>query len=342
MGSEMTPVDRKIRLGHGSGGKLTRALVNEVFVDRLSNPMLAELDDSAKLESGDGRLAFTTDSFVVTPYIFPGGDIGKLSVCGTVNDLAVAGAEPKYLSYSLIIEEGFSLADLERIVDSTASACEEAGVKIVTGDTKVVARGNADGIFVTTAGVGVLPNNLSLGVRTIQPGDVVLINGGIGEHAVAVLLARNEFQVAAEVLSDCAPLNSLTSTVLRAGQQVRFMRDATRGGLATVLAEIAVGADVAMEIDEQSVPIRPEVRSVCDLLGFDPLYLANEGKVVVVVGGDEAEEVLSAMKSAKLGAESAIIGRVVAKPQGKVLLKTEAGGTRVIDMLVADQLPRIC
>lgn len=332
----------KILLAHGAGGRLSSELIRETFLPALGNSMLNRLEDSAVFQCDGTILDFTTDSFVVKPLFFPGGDIGRLSVCGTVNDLCMMGAVPLYLSASFIIEEGLAIDDLSRILESMKSTAEEAGVLIVAGDTKVVERGSADSLFITTAGVGHIPGNLNLSSKNVEPGDVVIINGGIGEHEMAVLLARGEFSLRGEIRSDCAPLNGLVQAVLGASKRVKCMRDPTRGGLATVLNEIAEASGTCIAIDEASIPVRREVRGVCELLGFDPLYLANEGKVVVFAGQEDAKTILEAMKTHPLGRNSSIIGKVMEKPAGRVLLKTKIKGHRVLGLLSGEQFPRIC
>ena len=334
-------ISDKILLAHGSGGKLSHDLVENLFLPRFDNALLAPLGDSAILDTVP-RMAFTTDSYVVKPLFFPGGDIGKLAVCGTVNDLAVAGAEPLALSCAMILEEGVALAEVGEVADSMRRAADEAGVQIVTGDTKVVERGSADRLFITTAGLGVLRPTASLSEMRIAPGDRILINGTVGDHGIAVLAVRENLGFETELTSDCASLNGLVACVLDASDNVKFMRDPTRGGLATTLNEIADRTGLGVQIEESSIPLRDEVRSVCELLGFDPLYVANEGKVVVVVAPDDAGRVLDAMRGHPLGRGSALIGEVVESPKGRVGLRTRVGGTRVVDMLTGDQLPRIC
>ena len=334
--------EERITLSHGSGGKATQTLIEAVFLEAFSNPLLAPLEDGAVLEAHGGRLAFTCDSYVVSPLFFPGGDIGDLAVNGTVNDLAVSGARPLWLSAGFILEEGFPVADLERIVGSMAAAAERAGVQVVTGDTKVVQRGKADGCYVNTAGVGVIERPLELGVATARPGDAVIVSGPIGEHGITVMLARGELDIESEVESDTAPLNGLVERLLDAAPGVRGLRDATRGGVATICNEVARAAGVAVVVDEDSVPVRPDVRGACELLGIDPLYVACEGRLVAVVDGDQVEAAMAALRSHPLGEGAAVIGRVRDDPPGLVLLKTSFGGTRIVDLLVGDPLPRIC
>jgi hydrogenase expression/formation protein HypE len=334
--------EERITLSHGSGGKASQTLIEAVFLEAFSNPLLAPLEDGAVLTAHGGRLAFTTDSYVVSPLFFPGGDIGDLAVNGTVNDLAVSGARPLWLSAGFILEEGFPVADLERIVGSMAAAAERAGVQVVTGDTKVVQRGKADGCYVNTAGIGVIERPVELGVATARPGDAVLVSGPIGEHGITIMLARGELDIESEVESDTAPLNGLVERLLDAAPGVRGLRDATRGGVATICNEVARAAGVAVVVDEDSVPVRPDVRGACELLGIDPLYVACEGRLVAVVDGDQVDAAMAALRSHPLGAGAAVIGRVRDDPPGLVLLKTAFGGTRIVDLLVGDPLPRIC
>jgi hydrogenase expression/formation protein HypE len=334
--------EERITLSHGSGGKATQTLIEAVFLEAFANPLLAPLEDGAVLTALGGRLAFTTDSYVVSPLFFPGGDIGDLAVNGTVNDLAVSGARPLWLSAGFILEEGFPVADLERIVGSMAAAAERAGVQIVTGDTKVVQRGKADGCYVNTAGVGVIERPGELGVATARPGDVVIVSGPVGEHGITIMLARGELDIESEVTSDTAPLNGLVERLLDAAPGVRGLRDATRGGVATICNEVARAAGVAVVLEEEEVPVRPDVRGACELLGIDPLYVACEGRLVAVVDGDQVEAAMAALRSHPLGEGAAVIGRVRDDPPGLVLLKTSFGGTRIVDLLVGDPLPRIC
>jgi len=334
--------DERITLAHGAGGKATHSLIEAVFVGAFRNPVLEALEDQAVLAVGGQRLAFTTDSFVVSPLFFPGGDIGDLAVNGTVNDLAMSGARPLYLSAGFILEEGFPVADLERIATTMAAAAERAGVQIVTGDTKVVERGKGDGCYINTAGVGVLDRVVDVGAGRALAGDAVLVSGPIGEHGITVMLARGELEIEADVRSDTAPLHSLVDVLLDAAPGVHCLRDATRGGVATVLNEIATQSQVAVVIDEGRVPLRPEVGGACELLGLDPLYVACEGRLVAVVDGSQADDALAAVRSHPLGEGAEVIGRVKAEPEGLVLLETAFGGTRIVDMLVGDPLPRIC
>lgn len=338
---------RTVTLAHGGGGKAMKDLIDDVFVRAFDNPLLDGLEDQARMDlaalavRGD-RLAFTTDSYVVTPLFFPGGDIGKLAVCGTVNDLAVGGAVPLYLSCAVIIEEGVEIDLLRRIAGSMAATARAAGVQIVTGDTKVVPRGSCDRIFITTTGVGVIPAGLDLGADRARPGDVVLVNGRLGDHGAAILCARGDMQLDSPVESDCAALHGLIAALLAAAPGTRFIRDATRGGIATVLNELAAASQVAIEIDEAATPLREEVRGFCEILGLDPLYLANEGKVIIAVPPDQEAAALAALRGHPLGREACAIGAVTAGEPGRVTMKTVFGGRRIVDMLVGDQLPRIC
>jgi hydrogenase expression/formation protein HypE len=332
-----------ITLAHGAGGKASRTLIDAVFVEAFRNPTLELLEDGASLDIGGARLAFTTDSFVVSPLFFPGGNIGDLAVNGTVNDLAMCGARPLYLSAGFVIEEGFPVADLQRIVESMAAAAEAAGVQIVTGDTKVVQRGKGDGCFINTSGVGVLDRPIALSASSVQPGDAVIVSGPIGGHGITVLLARGDLDIEADLESDTAPLHELTADLLNAvGAHVRCLRDATRGGVATICNEVATSSGVAVHLDEAAVPVEPVVTGACELLGIDPLYVACEGRMVAVVDGAAADDAVAAMRQHPLGAHAAVIGSVKDDPPGIVLLKTAFGGTRIVDLLVGDPLPRIC
>ncbi|MBI5479188.1 MAG: hydrogenase expression/formation protein HypE [Deltaproteobacteria bacterium] len=333
---------RTISLGHGSGGLLTHDLVHEVFGARLANPVLDGGGDSALLEVGGARIAFTTDSFVVSPLVFPGGDIGKLAVCGTVNDLAVAGAVPRFLSLAVVLEEGFDRDLLERIADSIAHTAAAAEVLVVTGDTKVVEKGKGDGVYLNTAGVGLLRPAAPGGAASARPGDVVLVNGPCGDHGAVIVSARSGIELSSGLQSDCAPLGGLVAALYDAGVTPRFMRDPTRGGTAGVLAELARGGACGVEVDETSLPVRDEVRGVCELLGMDPLFLANEGKVIVVVPPEQAAAALAALRGHPHGTAAAAIGAITAAHPGQVVLRTRYGGQRLIDMPVSDPLPRIC
>jgi hydrogenase expression/formation protein HypE len=334
--------EERITMAHGAGGKATHTLIHALFLEAFRNPLLEPLEDQAVFAVNGSRLAFTTDSFVVSPLFFPGGDIGDLAVNGTVNDLAGSGARPLYLTAGFILEEGFPTADLERIANSMARAAATAGVQIVTGDTKVVQRGKADGCFINTSGIGVIERDVRLGAANVRPGDAVLVSGPIGDHGVTIMLARGELDLVSELTSDTAPLNGLVNNLLDATTAVRCLRDATRGGVATILNEIAAAAGVSIVIDENAVPVRDEVRGACEILGIDPLYAACEGRLVAFVEGDAADASLRGLQDHPLGREAAIIGSVRADPPGLVLLKTQFGGTRIVDMLVGDPLPRIC
>jgi len=333
-----------VLLGHGSGGRMSHDLINNLFVKYFRNDILLIQGDSAVLPAFAGKLCFTTDSFVVDPVFFPGGNIGKLAVAGTVNDLAVSGAKPSYLSAAFILEEGFPFTDLEEIVKTMAEEATKAGVKIVTGDTKVVERGKCDKIFINTSGIGsLLPG--SEGIVTgefIKPGDKIIINGYIGDHGMAVMSARNNLQISSPVVSDCACLHGLIAEALQFDKGVKFMRDATRGGLGTVLAELCHSKLFGINILEDSVPVRESVRGMCELLGFDPLYVANEGKVMMVVQSGYADQILSTMQKNPLGKDAAIIGEIVEQHPGKTWLMTTVGGKRIVDMPAGEQLPRIC
>jgi len=329
----------RILLAHGSGGSLTDDLVRDLFAAKFNNPWLSRLEDSAVLD--EGRIAFTTDGYVVNPLFFPGGDIGKLAVCGTVNDLVVMGARPLYLSCAVIIEEGLPFEELERIVESIARTAKEAGTAVVAGDTKVVERGAADKMFITTSGIGLFEECERPRPELVEPGDAVLVSGTVGDHGMAVLSAREDLYSGAEIVSDCAALNGLIESVMRACP-VKFMRDPTRGGLATVVNELSVSANVGVELEEGAVPVRESVRSACELLGFEPFYLANEGRAVLVVDKTDGERCLAALRSHPLGSEASVVGTIVSEHPGTVFLKTAVGGQRILDMLTGEQLPRIC
>lgn len=334
--------EERITLAHGAGGKATQTLIEAVFLEAFRNPLLEPLGDAAVLEVGLSRLAVTTDSFVVTPLFFPGGDIGDLAVNGTVNDLAVSGARPLYLTAGFILEEGLPVADLTRIVASMREAADAAGVHVVTGDTKVVQRGKGDGCYVNTAGIGVIEHARPLGPSRVRPGDAVIVSGPIGDHGITIMLARGDLGIESDLESDTAPLHELTAALLAEASGVRMMRDATRGGVATVLNEVARAAEVAVVVEEDAIPVRPEVRGAAELLGIDPLYVACEGRFVAFVDGAEADRAVEALRRHPLGAQAAVIGRVGDAPAGLVLLKTAFGGTRICDVLVGDPLPRIC
>ena len=331
----------KILLAHGSGGSLSRDIVNEGILSVLGNQILNRLDDSAVFEA-KGKIAFTTDSHVVQPMFFPGGDIGKLSVCGTVNDVSVMGATPLYLSLALIIEEGLPMEDLKAVINSIKEASEEAGVKIVTGDTKVVNRGNADKLFINTAGIGIIPDGVNISGHNAKPGNKIIISGTIGDHGIAVLSKREGIGFETDLESDSAPLNKMIAEMMKASDKINCMRDPTRGGLSSTLNEIAAQSGVSINVEEDKIPVRREVAAACEMLGLDPLYIANEGKVVVVVEAEDADKIVETMKNNKYGRNAAIIGEVTEKHAAKVTLKTTLGTSRIVDMLVGEPLPRIC
>ncbi len=331
-----------VLLGHGSGGRLTAELIGRLFLPAFANDVLSALEDQATLELAGPRLAFTTDSFVVRPLFFPGGDIGKLAVHGTVNDLAVGGAIPRFLSAAFILEEGLPLADLRRIVASMREACAEAGVTLVTGDTKVVDRGKGDGVFITTSGIGVVPQGRSLSIRNARPGDRVLVSGTLGDHGVAILSVREGLEFETVLESDTAPLHDLARVMLDACPAIRCMRDPTRGGLSSAVNELAAASRVGVELEEAAIPLRPEVRGACEMLGLDPLYVANEGKLVAVAAPEDAGRLLQAMRGHPLGRDAAVLGEVVAEHPGLVTLRSLVGGERVVSLLAGEQLPRIC
>ncbi|MGA3020093.1 MAG: hydrogenase expression/formation protein HypE [Bryobacteraceae bacterium] len=335
-------VQDTVLLGHGSGGKLSAALLQQIFLPAFHNPLLNRLEDQAVLSVRSGRLAFTTDSFVVKPLFFPGGDIGSLAVHGTVNDLAMGGAQPLALSAAFILEEGFPLADLRRVVDSMARAAENVGVPIVTGDTKVVERGCGDGVFINTTGLGMVAAGVDLSAANARPGDCVILSGSLGDHGITILTQRQGLELEGAIESDSAPLHTLVAAILDAAGDVRVMRDPTRGGVASTLNEIAVQSHAGIAIRETALPIHDGVRGACEVLGLDPLYVANEGKLVAIVPAASAEAALAAMRRHPLGAEAAIIGDVVARHPGLVTMHTPFGTTRIVDMLPGDQLPRIC
>ncbi|MEI7661960.1 MAG: hydrogenase expression/formation protein HypE [Bacteroidota bacterium] len=340
----MKKIEDKILLSHGNGGRMMHDLIENVFVRYFGNPILDEQTDAAILPVDTPAVAFTTDSFVIDPLFFPGGNIGKLAVCGTVNDLAVSGAIPRYISVSFIIEEGFPMQDLEAIVQSLAGEARHAGVAVVTGDTKVVNRGKCDKLFINTAGIGMISDKHRLIGKglNIEPGDVIIINGTIGDHGMAVMNARESFQFKSPVTSDCASLNHLIHDILDLSPGVKFMRDPTRGGVATVLNELAMKINHGIALNESALPVSNGVKAMCEILGFDPLHIANEGKVLIVAGEKDGTKILETMKNHPLGVQSVIIGQVVSDHPGKVVLKTETGGRRIVDILTGDPLPRIC
>jgi hydrogenase expression/formation protein HypE len=330
-----------VLLAHGSGGRLSHDLIERILLHPLYNPLLAKLDDSAVFDL-NGRLAFTTDSFVISPIFFPGGDIGKLSVCGTVNDLAMSGARPLYLSLALIIEEGLRLNELEKVINSVKAAADESGVKIITGDTKVVNRGSADKLFITTSGIGIVPQGISISGSNARPGDKVILSGTIGDHGIAVMSQREGLKFSVPIQSDCAPLNNLVARMLEISHNIHALRDPTRGGLATSLNEIARQSNVGIKISEEKIPIDDGVRAACELLGFDALYIANEGKLVAIVSAGDAEKIVTEMKQNPYGNSAVIIGEVTAEHKGKVIMTTRLGTSRIVDMLSGELLPRIC
>ncbi len=334
-------MEDRVFLAHGSGGKLMHELIEKSFVSTLGNSILNKLDDSAVFEFS-GRLAFTTDSYVVSPIFFPGGDIGKLAVCGTVNDLSMSGAIPLYLSLSFIIEEGLLITDLEKIVNSINRATAEAGVKIVTGDTKVVDRGSADKLFINTSGVGIVPSGVDISGANAKPGNKIIVSGTLGDHGIAIMSQREGLNFSTTLKSDCAPLNHLVAEMLQESHRINCLRDPTRGGLATSLNEIAKQSGVGIEIEARLIPVRDEVRGACELLGLDPLYIANEGKLVAVVEEEAAENILKRMKKQPYGGGAAVIGQVLSHHPGRVVIKTPYGSSRILDMLSGELLPRIC
>jgi hydrogenase expression/formation protein HypE len=334
-------MDDTILLAHGSGGKLSHDLVAKEFLPFLANPALDKLDDSAVFEAS-GRLAFTTDGYVVNPIFFPGGDIGKLAVCGTVNDLAMNGAKPLYLSLSAIIEEGFLLRELKQIVQSIKKAAEEAGVSIIAGDTKVVNRGQADRLFITTSGVGVVPPGVDISGANARAGDKILLSGTIGDHGIAIMSQREGLKFSMALKSDCAPLNKLVSQMLKVSSRIHCLRDPTRGGLATTLNELAQQSNVGIVIEEAKIPVKEEVKAACELLGLDPIYVANEGKLVAIVDRADADKILARTNKNRYGRDAAVIGEVTGDHQGKVVMKTRLGPSRIVDMLSGELLPRIC
>lgn len=333
---------KTILLSHGGGGKHTRQLIEEHFLPAFSNSMLEKLGDSAVFKINGKNVAFTTDTFVVKPLFFPGGDIGDLAVYGTVNDLSVMGACPLYLSTGIVIEEGLTFETLDRIISSMNKASKKAGVNIVTGDTKVVERGATDGIFINTSGIGIIEDGL-MSDEPISPGDRIILNGTLGDHGIAVLSARGDLPLKSNIISDTAPLNTIIFPLLeKFPGKVKFMRDATRGGFATVLNEICEGEDFGIAVTQRDIPVREDVHAVCELLGFDPLYVANEGKFAIIIDGDVADDALEMLRSQPLGENSAIVGKITSDHPGRVILKTAIGGGRILDMMIGDQLPRIC
>lgn len=332
----------RIVMGHGGGGRLSAELLRKVFLPAYGNKVLAQLEDQATLDWEGGRLAFTTDAFVVRPLFFPGGDIGKLAVNGTVNDLAVGGARPLYLSAAFILEEGLPIADLERIAASMKEACRVARVTLVTGDTKVVDQGKGDKVFITTSGIGVVPEGVSLSIRAARPGDRIVVSGTLGDHGVAILSQREGIELESALESDTAPLADLAQMALRARPSIRLMRDPTRGGLASTLNELAQASGVGVRIEEERLPLRPEVKGACEILGLDPLYVANEGKLVAVLPAADADRLVETLHEHPLGRNAAVVGEVLADGPGIVRLKSRVGGERMVSLLAGEPLPRIC
>lgn len=333
-------MDEFITLAYGSGGKKTSQLIDKIIVPAFNNSELSKLSDGAIL-NGSGKIVFSTDSFVINPYFFPGGDIGKLSVCGTVNDVCMCGGEPKYLSLSFIIEEGFKTEYLIKIVESIKRTADDCNVIIATGDTKVVEKGKGDGIFINTAGIGFLIHH-DLGKEKIKPNDAVIVTGTMGDHGICVMAARDNLITTSDLKSDCAPMHRISREIFKYGEAVRIMRDPTRGGLATTLNEFVEGMDFSIAIDENKIPIRDSVINACDILGLDPLYSANEGKITAIVDSNAAEDILNSIRKLPEGRDAAIIGRVVSDYRGKVIMKTPLGGSRILSKLTGMQLPRIC
>jgi hydrogenase expression/formation protein HypE len=337
-----------ILLGHGGGGRLTAELIQHLFVPAFGSEVLARLEDQATVRigpadrSGSPRVAFTTDSFVVKPLFFPGGDIGKLAVNGTVNDLAVGGARPLYLSAAFILEEGLAITDLRKIVASMRAACDLAGVALVTGDTKVVDRGKGDQVFITTAGIGSVPEGVSLSIASARPGDRIIVSGMVGDHGIAVMSLREGIEFETVLESDCAPLNGLAHAMLEACPGIRAMRDPTRGGVSSALNELAEASHVGVKLDETAIPVRAPVRAACEMLGLDPLYVANEGKLIAVVPPDDVNKLLEVMRAHPLGRDASLIGEIVAEHPGMVTMRSLIGGERIVSLLTGEQLPRIC
>lgn len=333
----------QIMMGHGSGGRMMNNLIQESFLPPLDNPILRVGDDAGVIDLQSGvKMAISTDAHVVSPLFFPGGDIGKLAVCGTVNDVAMMGAVPQYLTASFIIEEGLKISTLESIIESMKLSALEAGVEIIAGDTKVVQKGSADGLYISTSGIGIIPEGINISGANAKPGDMVILSGSIGDHGIAVLGERGELGFKTDIQSDVAPLNGLVQSILKVSQAVHVLRDPTRGGVASVLNEISQQSDVSILIDETRIPVKPPVQAACEILGFDPLYVANEGKLIAIVERDSSELILNAMHQHPYGKNGVIIGEVVEKPVGRVLMKTAIGSTRIVDTLAGEMLPRIC
>lgn len=335
-------MEDKISMNHGSGGKGTNDLINNLFLKYFSNSVLNQLNDSALLNSLNSKIAFTTDSFVIKPIFFKGGDIGKLAVCGTINDIAVSGAKPLYLSSAFIIEEGFPMESLENIVKSMAQASKDAGVQIVAGDTKVVEKGGVDGIFINTSGIGTIYNNIDINASNARVGDLIIVNGTLGDHGMTIMCERNNIDFHGNLYSDCAPLNSLVNSILEVCPYIHVLRDATRGGVASVLNEIAEMSNISIELEQTSIPVKEEVKGACEMLGLDPLYIANEGKLCCFVPEEYSNNVLKKMKELPTGINASIIGKVVEKTSFRVYMNTLTCGKRIIDMPSQENLPRIC
>ena len=332
----------RILLDHGSGGKISHSLTLDIMLPAFDNPMLSKLNDGAILNIGGKKFAFSTDTYTVDPIFFPGGNIGELAIYGTVNDIAMCGGSPLYLSVGLVIEEGFLISDLERIIKSMGAAAEKAGVKVVTGDTKVVPKGAADKIFINTSGIGLIPDNVDVGCDKAVPGDKIILSGTIADHGITVLTQREGMTFTSSIKSDTAPLNRMVEKIFTASKKVHVLRDPTRGGVGTSLSEIAEKSNAGIKIYENKIPVKNEVKGICELLGFDPLYIANEGKLLAFVSPEDADKVLSAVREDEFGKDACIIGEVVSGHPGKVFLETGIGGTRMVDMLTGEQLPRIC
>lgn len=334
-------MDDKVILAHGSGGRLSHDMIERLLMPHLANPVLDRMDDSAVIEL-KGRIAFTTDSYIIKPVFFPGGDIGRLAICGTINDLATSGAVPKYLSLGLIIEEGLPVADLERIMASVSETAKESGVLIVTGDTKVVDHGSADRIFINTSGIGVIPEGIDISGANAKDGDKVIVSGTIGDHGIAVMAQREGLKFSVPVESDCAPLNGLVSDILKVSANIHCLRDPTRGGLATTLNELASQSGVGIQIYEDKIPVKDAVRGMCEILGFDPLYIANEGKMVIIAANEDTDTIIAALRKNRYGKDATVVGEVTDQHKGRVVLKTMLGSSRIVDMPAGDLLPRIC
>ncbi|MBN1231520.1 MAG: hydrogenase expression/formation protein HypE [Anaerolineales bacterium] len=333
----------KIVLGHGSGGKMTLDLIAKSFMPSFDNPILGAGNDAGVVSTGNaGRLAISTDAHVVSPLFFPGGDIGKLAICGTVNDVAVMGAKPLYLTVSFILEEGLGMDELEKVIESMKASAEEAGVQIVAGDTKVVQKGKADGLYISTSGVGTIPDGVEIRGDLAKPGDVVILSGTVGDHGIAVLDARGELGFSSKIESDVAPLNHMIEELIATGAEIHVMRDPTRGGVATTLNEIAKQSGVNIVLEEDKIPVKPAVNSACEMLGFEPLYIANEGKLIIIVAAGDAQKVLNALHQNAYGKDAVVVGEVTEESKGRVLMKTLFGSHRIVDVLMGEMLPRIC